>query len=680
MRNIARQEQIDRENRGSMMKFAWLVYFAIAGVFLCQFGIAKAQIIDFEFAEANAHQSGVDADGNIVDISDDQSTVNVPQWSAFVDTTGGFGGISSVQASIRPGGISRATSAGAVIEASVSSSYGMFADGDSDLFVEFDIPETVEVFVTVTGDSTGLVNPDLMPKFGYINFGEIAQNDLEGLIIECDGRTLLDYFNQGGDGRYTASGTITVFAFAYGIELAAISDRENFESSMSSVRVEIAPDPGGPAPGICDSTLNTLLSNHNAYETNIALFGDTLMVGDPAAAIDGMANSGAVYVYQLVEMNWALLQTLPPIPQSGAFFGQNIEISNDIAVIAGSNSSGNSVRIFRNDGAQWIEDAFISVSDIEPSGFGDEIAIHRNSLGFYDVLVSEPGLGSGMVHVIHELKDHQWVLRPALIGSDGFGSDRFGEGMAVSEDTLIVGTPNERIPYPDMSGMNRSNGYLYVYAYESDTFEGWSKIGKISPSDAGQVGEFGSKVTIDGDIMVVGAPFSMNNWTGGQGSAYIFRFDGKQWIEEQKLVSPDGDCTDDYVLYGSHVSVSGDTVLVSASGSGKTYAYRYDGVNWVEENGLFQIASGPGDEVASHVSGDWAVLLIDGIWNVYSIDCSLPKCLADLNSDGSLDFIDISAFIAAYTSGEPLADLNDDGEYDFIDISAFLTSFSTGCP
>lgn len=671
----------DALKRGFMMKIFRLAHIALIVILVHPAAIARAQSIQFEFAEANAHQSGVDADGNIVDISDNQSTESVPQWSAFVDTTGGFGGISSVRATVRQGQTMRTASAAAVIEASVSSSYGRFADGDSDVFAEFELPETVELFITVTGDSTGIAHLDQMPKFGYVSFGQIFDNELEDFIVDCDGRTLLEYFNEGGDGRYTASGTITVVAFTYGIELAAISDRESFESSMSSIRVVVAPGSDGPALGSCNSTLTTQLSNHTAYEADVALSGDTLMVGDPAANIHGNVNSGAVYVYRLVGMDWTLQQTLPAVaPSAGTLFGQNVEISNDIAVVAWRNSGGNAVNIFRNDGAQWNEEAYINVPDFGPSGFGDEIAIHRNALGLYDVLISEPYLGSGVVHVIHESNDHQWVLRPSLSGSDGFGSDGFGQGVAVSQDTLIVGTPSERIPYPDLSGLNRSNGYLYVYAYESDTFEGWGKIGKISPSDAGQTGEFGSKVSIDGDLMIVGAPFSMNNWTGGQGSAYIYRYDGKQWIEEQKIISPDGDCTDDYVLFGSHVSISGDTVLVSASGSGKTYAYQYDGASWVEQSGLFENSSKPADEVASHISGDWAALLIDGIWNIYSIECSIPMCLADLTGDGALDFFDVSAFLTAFGQQDPVADFTDDGNFDFFDVSVFLQAFSAGCP
>lgn len=55
-------------------------------------------------------------------------------------------------------------------------------------------------------------------------------------------------------------------------------------------------------------------------------------------------------------------------------------------------------------------------------------------------------------------------------------------------------------------------------------------------------------------------------------------------------------------------------------------------------------------------------------------------CQPDLNDDGALDFFDISAFLTAFSSMDPVADFNNDGSYDFFDISAFLTAFSAGCP
>ena len=57
----------------------------------------------------------------------------------------------------------------------------------------------------------------------------------------------------------------------------------------------------------------------------------------------------------------------------------------------------------------------------------------------------------------------------------------------------------------------------------------------------------------------------------------------------------------------------------------------------------------------------------------------VPDCPADINGDGVLDFFDISAFLAAFASQDPIADMNGDGVIDFFDVSTFLGAFAAGC-
>ena len=68
-----------------------------------------------------------------------------------------------------------------------------------------------------------------------------------------------------------------------------------------------------------------------------------------------------------------------------------------------------------------------------------------------------------------------------------------------------------------------------------------------------------------------------------------------------------------------------------------------------------------------------------GIFCSEQIPCVID-CVADFNGDGLSDFIDISLFISAFTSGSSQADLNSDGFFDFLDISAFITALAAGCP
>jgi len=55
-------------------------------------------------------------------------------------------------------------------------------------------------------------------------------------------------------------------------------------------------------------------------------------------------------------------------------------------------------------------------------------------------------------------------------------------------------------------------------------------------------------------------------------------------------------------------------------------------------------------------------------------------CMADYTGDGMLDFFDVSAFLNAFNTQDPIAELTGDGVFDFFDISAFLNAFGAGCP
>jgi hypothetical protein len=67
---------------------------------------------------------------------------------------------------------------------------------------------------------------------------------------------------------------------------------------------------------------------------------------------------------------------------------------------------------------------------------------------------------------------------------------------------------------------------------------------------------------------------------------------------------------------------------------------------------------------------------LSAIWNILSDS----QCPPDLNDDGQLDFIDISAFINAFIAHNPIADLNTDDQFDFLDITEFVEGYIAGCP
>jgi len=58
----------------------------------------------------------------------------------------------------------------------------------------------------------------------------------------------------------------------------------------------------------------------------------------------------------------------------------------------------------------------------------------------------------------------------------------------------------------------------------------------------------------------------------------------------------------------------------------------------------------------------------------------LISCPADFQSDGTVNFYDISKYIQAYVNGDQIADMTDDLQVDVNDIMAFLDAYNAGCP
>src|SRR5262245_26432499 len=122
----------------------------------------------------------------------------------------------------------------------------------------------------------------------------------------------------------------------------------------------------------------------------------------------------------------------------------------------------------------------------------------------------------------------------------------------------------------------------------------------LVPSDAGQVVQFGSVVAISGDVLVTAAPSLNVNGTQTVGTAYVFVRDlaTGQWIEQKKLIPPEGEDA-----WPMSVAVGGDTIAVGTANAdirrgfqqGAVYLYgRHQGGvdNWGAVTKLTDIAVG----------------------------------------------------------------------------------------
>lgn len=223
------------------------------------------------------------------------------------------------------------------------------------------------------------------------------------------------------------------------------------------------------------------------------------------------------------------------------------------------------------------------------------------------------GYNSGSVSVFKQTGD-TWVQQARLTASDGDARDRFGAAVSISGDYLIVGTDE----YDDW---DRSAGSAYVFKRNGDA---WVQQTKLVASDGQSADHFGVSVSINGDDAIVGA-WGDDDTNHDAGSAYVFKRNGETWVQQAKLVAPDGESADHF---GVSVSISGDDAIVGANldddrvvNGGSAYVFKRSGDAWIRQARLVASDGYVGDVgfgVSVCISGDDAIVGADGYFGMSS--------------------------------------------------------------
>ncbi len=184
-----------------------------------------------------------------------------------------------------------------------------------------------------------------------------------------------------------------------------------------------------------------------------------------------------------------------------------------------------------------------------------------------------------------------------LTALDAEAFDEFGRSVAVDGDVAIVGVSKS-----DDAG--RFSGSAYVFRNSGGV---WSEEQKLTASDAEDLDEFGFSVDVSGNVVIVGA--RMEN---DRGAAYVFRFNGTTWVEEQKITNGTGGIDDEF---GFAVGVDGDTAAIGAllagvSGTGLVQVFRESGSVWSLEQELTASDAEFNDNFGNSLSLAGDVLLV----------------------------------------------------------------------
>ena len=118
--------------------------------------------------------------------------------------------------------------------------------------------------------------------------------------------------------------------------------------------------------------------------------------------------------------------------------------------------------------------------------------------------------------------------------------------------------------------------------------------------------------------------------------------------------------------------------LASARAAAQQYEipwHTIDGGGGTSSGGSFELSGTIGQHDAGGPMTGGSFSLTGGFW---AADFANP-CVGDFNGDGSVNTLDVLAFLNAWAAGDSSADINGDGSVNTLDVLAFLNFWAAGC-
>ena len=352
-----------------------------------------------------------------------------------------------------------------------------------------------------------------------------------------------------------------------------------------------------------------------------------------------------------------------PFAAAGDEFGYAVAVSGDTVVVGayredssttGVNSIPNenspasgAAFVFFRSGGSWSQQAYLKPHQISQlDNFGTSVAVNGDT-----IVVGAPGEDSSTAGINSTPNEDSpnagaayvffrsggiWSQQAYLKSHQVSQLDDFGGSVSVDGDTVVVGASGED---SSTTGINSKpdewsarSGAAYIFLRTGST---WNQQAYLKAGKNSLFGHFGDSVAVSGNTVVAGSPYEPSSTTGVNsipneavseaGAAYVFSRSGGIWSQQAYLKAHQVSQFDNF---GTSVAVSGDSVLVGASGedssstgvnstpnegaptSGAAYVFVRSGSMWSQQAYLkaSQVNEGDVFGLSVAISGDTAVV------------------------------------------------------------------------
>jgi hypothetical protein len=351
---------------------------------------------------------------------------------------------------------------------------------------------------------------------------------------------------------------------------------------------------------------------YDHFGSATAVLDDMAAVGAPQINQPGGLSAGSVYVFVRDGMTWSQQAELTASDAAlGGAFGSSVALTNDTLIVgATENNPGGdgvgSAYVFVRSEEGWIEQAKLTASGVSTAHwFGNSVAISGDTAvvgALADGGLTTNQTGAAYVFV---RSGTSWTQQARLVASDAENEDRFGTSLAISGDTVVIGSPQDDGP----GGL--STGSAYIFVRNGTT---WTEAAKLTAPESQGGAEFGSSVSMSGNTLIAGASRENVGAETQAGSAYVFVGSGASWTQQARLTASDATHAD---FFGYAVALSGEMAVLGAVGdddaglsSGAAYVFARTGSSWAERAKL-KASDGAADEyfgLAVALSNDAAIV------------------------------------------------------------------------
>lgn len=311
---------------------------------------------------------------------------------------------------------------------------------------------------------------------------------------------------------------------------------------------------------------------------NVAIDGNTAVVGAHRADAGAIQDQGSVYVFTGSGTDWNLQQKLTPSDGTNQNdFGSSVAIQGDTIFVGapartiGFNAQQGKVYVFKRNGAVWTEQQSLIAGDGgNLDRFGDSVALD----GDYAIIGASEDTLKGSAYIFSNAGGN-WTQQQKIAPADGNDSDDFGLNVSISGNTVVIGAPGA-------NGAGVREGAAYVYVRDGSS---WSMQSKLVNSDAAGFQYFGFDVAISEDTVLVSKR--------GSAPVYVFVRNGTTWTEQQKLTPLDQSGRALFSVFRTSVAINRETAAIGWAGDigkisdqGAVFTFERTGTVWTQSQSL----------------------------------------------------------------------------------------------